>query len=99
MAEYINVKLIEKNLKKELTDLFSKDYKHTVGHWLRKDFGGSIPLPDDWNKLNNILNFDSFFTNYVCKTAVKLQTVKKGEYKLPEDFISSDYLKKLLLFF
>jgi len=100
IANYLNYKRTEKNLsKKELTDLFTESYRHTVGHWLRKDFGGSIPLPEDWEKLNSILNIDNYFTNYVCKTALSLQTVKNGEHKLPEDFISIDFLNKIPLLY
>lgn len=96
VADYLNYKRIKKGLSKnDLINLFSLEYKHTVGHWLRKDFGGSIPLPEDWEFLSRILDIDSCFTNYVCKAAMKLQTVRNGEYKLPDDFISIDFLDKL----
>ena len=100
ICDYLNHKRELKGLtKKELTDLFPKNYRHTVGHWLRKDFGGSLPCPEDWEKLSKILNIEDDITNYVCKTALKLQTVKNGEYKLPKDFIDSkslDILYKLI---
>lgn len=96
VADLLNFKRVEKKLsKKDLTEKFPVDYKHTVGHWLRKDFGGSVPLSDDWKILTKILNIEDGFTNYVCKTGLKLQTVKTGEYKLPDDFISSDFLNKI----
>lgn len=41
-------------------------YKHTAGHWFRKDNNsGSIPKPNDWIKLKNILGFDDKFDKEV----------------------------------
>ncbi|MCB1189456.1 MAG: hypothetical protein KDK90_03440 [Leptospiraceae bacterium] len=85
--------------KNKLTNLFPKEYKHTVDHWLRKDFGGSIPVPEDWESLTKILNIENSYTNYVCKTALKLQKVKQGEHKLPEDFVCANNLSKFSLLF
>ena len=100
VADYINLKRIEKGLSKiELTQKFPENYKHTVGHWLRKDFGGSIPTPQDWFKLSGILDFDDNFTNYVCKTALKLQTVKHANLKPPRDFISKEFVNRLKLLY
>ncbi len=96
VADYLNLKRKKKNLtKKELTEIFPAKYKHTVGHWLRKDFGGSIPIKEDWKILDKVLDLDKFFSNYVCKTALKLQTVSNGKYKLPEDFVRTNFLEKL----
>ena len=89
IADYLNYKRLNKGLSKQaLTNLFPKNYKYTVGHWLRKDFGGSLPTITDWFKLVRILDIDENITNYACKTALKIQTVKNAEYKTPEDFIS-----------
>ncbi len=96
IVDYLNHKRIQKGLsKKELTDYFPEPYKHTVGHWLRKDFGGSLPTPEDWDKLSEILNLDEGVTNYVCKTALKLQTVRHSQYKVPSDFQQIDFVDKL----
>jgi len=96
IVDYLNHKRIEKGLSKsEITNLFPSNYKHTVGHWLRKDFGGSLPTPEDWKKLSEILEIDNNITNYVCKTALRLQTVKHAEYKMPDDFISSSFVRSL----
>jgi len=93
IADYLNYKRILKGFsKKELTNLFPKEYKHTVGHWLRKDFGGSLPTITDWFKLVNILDIDEKITNYVCKTALKIQTVRNSEFKTPDDFININNL-------
>jgi len=56
-------------------------YKDTASHWFRKDTGnwgrgGSIPLPDDWIKLKEILKFDSLYDRWVTETHLVLQTVK-----------------------
>jgi hypothetical protein len=91
ISNYLNYKRVSKGISKnELTSLFPKNYKHTVGHWLRNDFGGSLPLPEDWLLLNKFLQLDNNYTNYVCKTALRLQMVKHGEFKMPDDFLSYD---------
>jgi len=41
-------------------------YKHTAGHWFRKDNkSGSIPKPSDWWKLKEILKFDDRYDEIV----------------------------------
>ncbi|MCM8820120.1 MAG: hypothetical protein NC925_04920 [Candidatus Omnitrophica bacterium] len=83
--------------KKEVKDLFPNEYKHTVGHWLRKDFGGSAPLPEDWDMLKKYLDIKQEWTNYVCKSALKIKMVKKVKYKLLKDFISVSNINELQL--
>lgn len=96
VANYLNQKRIEKGLtKSEFTKLFPPSYKHTVGHWLRSDFGGSIPTPEDWEKISFILDIDYNFTKYVCSTALKLQSVMHSEYKMPDDFIDYKFVSEL----
>ncbi|GAB6281965.1 MAG: hypothetical protein STSR0008_07090 [Ignavibacterium sp.] len=89
IADYLNIKRVQKHYsKKEFTNLFSSSYKHTVGHWLRKDLGGSIPSPTDWELISKFLNIDESFTNYINRKALRLQIVKphhKG--KNPGDFL------------
>jgi len=51
-------------------------YKHTAGHWFRKDAGGSLPLPDDWMKLKKILNFDAQYDKEMTETHLVLQVVQ-----------------------
>jgi len=56
-------------------------YKDTAGHWFRKDTGswgcgGSIPLPEDWFRLKEILKFDDIYDRWVTETHLVLQTVK-----------------------
>lgn len=41
-------------------------YKHTAGHWFRKDNkSGSIPKPSDWWELKRILKFDDKYDEQV----------------------------------
>lgn len=43
-------------------------YKHTAGHWFRKDNNsGSIPKPTDWWKLKEILGFDDKYDKRVTE--------------------------------
>jgi site-specific DNA-methyltransferase (adenine-specific)/site-specific DNA-methyltransferase (cytosine-N4-specific) len=89
ICNYLELKRKLKGLsKKEITEMFPKDYVYTVGHWFRKDFGGSIPTPEDWLLLRDILNLDDDFTNYVLRTGLKLQTVRASSNgKNPGDYL------------
>ena len=47
-------------------------YKHTAGHWFRKDNNsGSIPNPDDWWELKKILKFDDKYDKQVTELEEK----------------------------
>ncbi|MFW9854368.1 MAG: DNA-methyltransferase [Candidatus Thorarchaeota archaeon] len=89
VCDYLNLHRKKKNLTKVgLTKLFPVKYEHTVGHWLRKDMGGSLPKSEDLQKLNKILDLDKTYLEYIGRTGIKLQTVqltKKG--KNPGDFL------------
>jgi site-specific DNA-methyltransferase (adenine-specific) len=80
-----------------------KTYKHTVGHWFRPDFGGSIPIPSDIKLLKKILAIDNSMFKILERTALKFQTVKASiKGKNPGDFIENNeiivhYLKKLFI--
>jgi len=89
ICNYLELKRKLKGLsKKEITEMFPEDYVYTVGHWFRKDFGGSIPTPEDWLLLRDILNLDDDFTNYVSRTGLKLQTVRASSNgKNPGDYL------------
>ena len=79
----LNIKIIVKNRKgintKEIDKIF--EYKDTAGHWFRKDTGswgrgGSVPLPYDWFKLKEILEFDDLYDRWITETHLVLQTVR-----------------------
>ena len=89
IADYLNLHRIKKGFTKNtLTKKFPKEYKHTVGHWLRKDMGGSLPKYEDLMKLNELLQLDQSYINYISRTGLKLQTVLKDmKGKNPGDFL------------
>jgi DNA modification methylase len=80
IAEYLRFWRKKKNITtKEIDNLLG--YKDTAGHWFRRDTGswgkgGSIPLPDDWFRLKEILKFDNVYDRWVTETHLVLQTVK-----------------------
>jgi DNA modification methylase len=80
IADYLKEKLKEKGISlKKLGELMGRP--HTVGHWLRKDFshwgkGGSIPRPEDWLKLKEILGLDDTYDRLILDRVVILSTVK-----------------------
>ena len=98
VAQYLTLLRIEKNMTiNDVINYFPSNYKHTVGHWFRKDFGGSIPIPQDITILKNILDDNISFLTLLEKTALKYQTVKtSNKGKNPGDFISfeNDYAVK-----
>lgn len=83
IAEYLRYfrkceKIATKDIDKTL------GYKHTAGHWLRRDFGwwgrgGSIPKPSDWKNLKNLLKFNDVYDRLVTEKITVLQTVKPHE--------------------
>jgi len=52
-------------------------YSYTAGHWFRKDAGGSLPSPEDWLKLKNILKFDYKYDKEMTETHYVLQTINR----------------------
>ena len=80
IAKYLRFWKEKRNIAiKEIDELLG--YKDTASHWFRKDIGswgrgGSIPLPDDWFKLKEILRFDSLYDRWVTETHLVLQTVR-----------------------
>lgn len=84
---------------KTIIQKLGRDYTHKVPHWLRTDFGGSIPTPEDIEKLENILGpYD--FLGIAKKTALKLQTVKpRSSGKYPEDVIKYERVKDLIFLY
>ncbi len=69
-------------------------YKHTAGHWFRKDNNsGSIPKPSDWLKLKELLGFcdkyDDFVTNLIEKEIVFEQSLRVTNWDKPSDTITA----------
>jgi DNA (cytosine-5)-methyltransferase 1 len=77
---------------KKIDDYFG--YKHTAGHWFRKDNkSGSIPKPDDWFKLKKLLEFDDtydkFVTEYEEKEILFEQSRRTTNWDRPSDTITA----------
>lgn len=69
-------------------------YKHTAGHWFRKDNkSGSIPKPSDWWELKKILNFDDKFdkevTTFIEKPILFEQSLRITNWDRPSDTITA----------
>lgn len=77
---------------KKIDEIFG--YKHTAGHWFRKDNGsGSIPKPADWWKLKKILGFDDKYDKQVTeleeKQIVFEQSLRITNWETPSDTITA----------
>lgn len=69
-------------------------YKHTAGHWFRKDNNsGSIPKPQDWWELKKILGFDDKYdkavTTFVEKPIKFEQSLRVTNWNRPSDTITA----------
>jgi DNA (cytosine-5)-methyltransferase 1 len=69
-------------------------YKHTAGHWFRKDNkSGSIPKPSDWWKLKELLGFcdkyDKQVTEFVEKEIKFEQSLRIANWDRPSDTITA----------
>lgn len=69
-------------------------YKHTAGHWFRKDNkSGSIPKPSDWWKLKEILKFDDKYdekvTTFIEKPILYEQSLRITNWYEPSDTITA----------
>ena len=105
VAQYLTLLRKKKNLTiTEIINRMPQGYNHTVGHWFRKDFGGSIPKPEDIPLLMKALEIEEDpFLRALERTALKFQTVKASvKGKNPGDFIENlddkqlkSYLQKL----
>ncbi len=106
VARYLTI--LRKTRGLNITDVVKRlphGYKHTVGHWFRTDFGGSIPRIEDIKLIKRIFKVDDRLLSALERTALKFQTVRASiKGKNPGDFIESMeeeqlkvYLKKLYL--
>lgn len=77
---------------KKVDEIFG--YAHTAGHWFRKDNNsGSIPKPDDWIKLKEILGFDDKYDKHVTeleeREIVFEQSLRISNWDRPSDTITA----------
>jgi DNA modification methylase len=69
IAKYIR-KYLNQDNKKILDDIFGQ---HKWTHWIRTDkSGASLPSPEDWNKLKEILKFDKKYDKVMTETEIYL---------------------------
>ncbi|HVX93135.1 MAG TPA: DNA cytosine methyltransferase, partial [Candidatus Dojkabacteria bacterium] len=69
-------------------------YKYTAGHWFRKDNkSGSIPNPQDWWKLKQLLKFDDKYDKQVTELELKEikfeQSLRINNWDRPSDTITA----------
>ena len=76
ILEYLREKKKQNKISsKEIDKIFG--YKDTAGHWFRLDRGGrSLPKPEDWKKLKEILRLDNRFDKIMTEQHYVLQTIK-----------------------
>lgn len=93
ICDYLNKWRKEADISvKRIDALFG--YKHTAGHWFRKDNGsGSIPKPHDWWKLKEVLGFDDTYdeqvTTFVEKEITFEQSLRITNWDRPSDTITA----------
>lgn len=71
-------------------------YKHTAWHWFRKDNNSwSIPKPEDWWKLKELLNFDEKYDKEVTELELKdikfEQSLRINNWESPSDTITATW--------
>ena len=75
----------------KIDELFG--YRHTAGHWFRKDISGSIPSPEDWIKLKKILGFDNKYDKLVTEVETREikfeQSLRVTNWDRPSDTITA----------
>lgn len=88
VCDYLNLHRKKNRLSKnKLTKIFPPEYVHTVGHWLRKDMGGSLPKHEDLMTLKELLHLDDSYIDYISRVGLKLQIVQaEAKGKNPGDF-------------
>lgn len=100
VAQYLTLLREFKNMSiKDVIDKLPKKYYHTVGHWFRKDFGGSIPIPQDVELIENIFDVQDGLLKILKRTALKFQTVRASiKGKNPGDYIKNKSDKDIIKF-
>lgn len=97
VAQYLT--LLRKSKNMSIQDVINKlpeAYYHTVGHWFRKDFGGSIPIPDDVKLIRKIFGEQNGLLTILERTALKFQTVKTSiKGKNTGDYIHTKNIENL----
>ncbi len=92
ICDYLRYWRDKRSLKnQDIINVLGQDYFHTVGHWFRKDAGGSYPSTEDWKNLKKILRFDDKYDKEMTETEKVLQTIRfHPQGKNPGDVIDAD---------
>jgi len=100
VAQYLTLLRRSKNMSiQDIINKLPKEYYHTVGHWFRKDFGGSIPIPKDIELIKAIFNIQDGLLKILERTVLKFQTVKASiKGKNPGDHIKNKNDEELIKF-
>lgn len=100
VAQYLTLLRKSKNMSiQDVINKLPKEYYHTVGHWFRKDFGGSIPITKDIELIKAIFNIQDGLLKILERTALKFQTVKTSiKGKNPGDYIKNKDYDELINF-
>ena len=93
ICDYLRYWRNEKGISTKKVDEYF-GYKHTAGHWFRKDNNcGSIPNLDDWWKLKELLGFDDKFDKLVTELELKEikfeQSLRINNWDRPSDTITA----------
>jgi DNA modification methylase len=97
VAQYLTLLRKSKNMTiQDVTNKLPEEYYYTVGHWFRKDFGGSIPIPEDVKLIKKIFGVQDGLLKILERTALKFQTVKTSiKGKNPGDYINNKNIENL----
>jgi DNA (cytosine-5)-methyltransferase 1 len=93
ICDYLKIWRKKKGIStKKIDEYFG--YRHTAGHWFRKDNNsGSIPQPQDWWKLKKLLNFDNKYDKQVTELELKPitfeQSLRINNWDRPSDTITA----------
>ncbi len=100
VAQYLILLRRSRNMSiQDVVRRLPRRYRHTVGHWFRKDFGGSIPIPEDIEVIEEILGARGGLLRILRRTALKLQTVRASiKGKNPGDYIRGRSDEELVRF-
>lgn len=100
VAQYLTLLRKFKNMSiQDVINKLPKEYYHTAPHWFRKDFGGSIPIPQDIELIKEIFDVQDGLLKILKRTALKFQTVKASiKGKNPGDYIKNKNDDELIKF-
>jgi len=93
ICDYLKIWRAKKGISVNKIDKYF-GYAHTAGHWFRKDNNsGSIPKPEDWQKLKKLLKFDNKYDKQITELELKEikfeQSLRINNWNRPSDTITA----------